>query len=232
MKIQNLITKLRHRAFVLRHGLASADAIETHLTRAEKQTLFRMARERRGGTAAEIGSYIGASASFLGHGLKAPGARLYCIDPWSVEYVNLGGRETRLMYEPDGRVAQYYVKDGVMQFEELPEARRECPSFSSFRKNTEDLGELIVPLRGLSHDMVSQVTEPLDLVFIDGWHEYDAVLQDCRDWMPKLKPGGTIILHDYDSAPGVRRVVEEYVRPRCRSHASLPNMFWGTITGP
>jgi predicted O-methyltransferase YrrM len=205
--------------------------LQKHLTRQEKQMLFRLARQKRGGIAAEIGSYVGASSCFIGHGLAATGARLYCIDPWSVEYVNLGGQETRLMYEPGGRVRRYYVQDGAMRFEEIPDPGAECPSYSSFLRNTHSLRDVIVPLRGLSQNMVSHVPEDLDLLFIDGWHEYDAVRRDCEQWMIKLKPDGIVILHDYDSASGVRKVVEEYVKPRCRVYDSLPNMFWGKVSG-
>ena len=37
----------------------------------------------------------------------------------------------------------------------------------------------------------------LDWVFIDAFHEYDAVTADILAWYPKLKPGGLLSGHDY-----------------------------------
>ena len=52
----------------------------------------------------------------------------------------------------------------------------------------------------------------LDFVYIDAEHTFEAVSADIRLWLPKIKPGGAIGGHDYDSAkhPGVRRAVDLY----------------------
>lgn len=46
----------------------------------------------------------------------------------------------------------------------------------------------------------------LDFVWIDGSHEFNAVLADLLAWWPKIKPGGTLGGHDYNQ-PQVRRAV-------------------------
>lgn len=53
---------------------------------------------------------------------------------------------------------------------------------------------------------------PLDVLFVDGSHEYRDVLNDLNTWGPKVKEGGLILLHDADTAsfPGVRKAIEEY----------------------
>lgn len=38
----------------------------------------------------------------------------------------------------------------------------------------------------------------LDMVFLDGAHDYEGVKRDLRLWMPKLKPDGIMTGHDYD----------------------------------
>lgn len=37
----------------------------------------------------------------------------------------------------------------------------------------------------------------IDFLFIDGNHDYDAVLEDFKNYFPKVKPGGYIAMHDY-----------------------------------
>ena len=36
----------------------------------------------------------------------------------------------------------------------------------------------------------------IDLLHIDGNHEYESVKKDFEKWFPKLKKGGTILVHD------------------------------------
>ena len=52
--------------------------------------------------------------------------------------------------------------------------------------------------------------ESLDAVFIDADHSYGAVKMDIENWMPKVRKGGILAGHDYNSAwPGVIRAVNE-----------------------
>ncbi len=36
----------------------------------------------------------------------------------------------------------------------------------------------------------------IDLLFIDGDHTYQGVVQDIEDWTPRVKPGGIVAFHD------------------------------------
>ena len=38
----------------------------------------------------------------------------------------------------------------------------------------------------------------VDLVFLDGAHDYESVKRDIVQWLPVLKPGGIMCGHDYD----------------------------------
>lgn len=52
---------------------------------------------------------------------------------------------------------------------------------------------------------------PIDLLFIDGDHNYEGVKADTEEFWPHVKPGGTVLLHDYDgqNAPGVPKWIDE-----------------------
>lgn len=54
--------------------------------------------------------------------------------------------------------------------------------------------------------------ESLDFIFIDGMHTYDQVLKDCRNYYPKVKPGGVFAGHDYRLIKEVKEAVDEFAR--------------------
>ena len=84
-------------------------------------------------------------------------------------------------------------------------------TFGEFRRNTEPFAHFIVPHHGFSAD--AQAREggiACDLLFIDGDHSYPAVAADLRLWLPSLKPGGILAMHDIDS-PGVKQAFDEVV---------------------
>ncbi len=47
-----------------------------------------------------------------------------------------------------------------------------------------------------SFNVVKSWNKPIDVLFIDGDHRYEAVKKDFEDWLPLLKAGGFIIFHD------------------------------------
>lgn len=52
--------------------------------------------------------------------------------------------------------------------------------------------------------------EEVDFVFIDGDHRYEGTRDDIKFWFPKLRKGGFMLFHDYNSSwDGVRKAVDE-----------------------
>lgn len=51
-------------------------------------------------------------------------------------------------------------------------------------------------LKGASTVIASAFTTPVDFLFIDADHSFDAVKADCATWFPKVRRGGIIALHD------------------------------------
>ncbi|MCK4827651.1 glycosyltransferase, partial [bacterium] len=64
-------------------GLGKILAIPTQLTFAERMLLHRLAQQIPSkGVIVEIGSYVGASSSFLAEGARKNSAHVFCIDTW------------------------------------------------------------------------------------------------------------------------------------------------------
>ncbi len=68
-------------------------------------------------------------------------------------------------------------------------------------------------LRGRSTDVVDEIADrSLDLVYIDGAHDYASVRADLEAWRSKVKPGKWIAGHDYSDViegGAVIRAVDE-----------------------
>ena len=78
------------------------------------------------------------------------------------------------------------------------------------------LAHVVDPLIMTSEEAAACIDEPIELLFIDGDHSYEAVRRDAELWLPRLIGGGTVMFHDVATAAytGPRRVVQEMV---CRN---------------
>lgn len=84
-------------------------------------------------------------------------------------------------------------------------------TFQEWSENVREAGiePLVTPLKGLSQELAAEFDEPIELLFIDGAHEYELVRQDFDRWVPKVVEGGVVAMHDTVGFPGVRKVAEE-----------------------
>ena len=121
------------------------------------------------------------------------------------------------------RISKLYCID-TWENDAMSEGPRD--TFDRFQKNTAVFDQVIVSLRGNSVEMAKRLNAPIDLLFVDADHSYDAVAGDLRAYLPKLRNGGLLILHDYGWAAGVQRVVHEIVRNiQIEEPYILPNMY-------
>jgi predicted O-methyltransferase YrrM len=102
-------------------------------------------------------------------------------------------------------------------------------TWSEFNENTKSYTSCIVSHRGKSIQIAQTFTGQIDLLFLDGDHSYEGCRLDVENWLPHLKPGGLIIMHDYGWAEGVQKVVYEFIQPRAVREGSLPNLYWAWI---
>lgn len=75
-------------------------------------------------------------------------------------------------------------------------------------------------LRMSSASAVDLIPDGIDLLFIDGDHEYSAVKRDIELYVPKVRSGGIVSGHDYNNLPrfpGVKQAVDEVFRTVTRA---------------
>lgn len=208
--------RLGTRAQLLLRGLRYAailpyTSIDGWLTIDEAITLFELARRlpHEQPVAVEIGCWQGKSSVCLARGLKGKRhPQLVCIDPFDAS----GDQQSTAAYH--GRA------------EDLG-----GPLRSAFEQNLTEAGvrEVVAVRPGFSHQHAESFHEPIDLLFVDGDHGFPAVAQDYRDWAPKVRPGGFLVLHDvvHPVHEGPRRVVEELIKqdPHWCDHRYVDSMF-------
>lgn len=180
--------------------------IEGFLGDSEAYFLYTKAFEcKKKATIVEIGSYCGKSTVCLALGLK----------------------------DSSNNEAKVYAIDPFGGSSE----HGDISTFETFKKNIHEAGveELIVPFKGSSTDANRKwdITKNIDLLWIDGGHEYEYAHEDITLWLKLVLVDGCIALHDtggrfmYDGFLGVRRAVKEDMFPReCLKNYA----FAGSIT--
>ena len=140
-----------------------------------------------------------------------------------------------------------YAVDPHHHSREYPEAETLDAFLANLARN--GLSDVVDPLVMTSEEAAAHITGPVELLFIDGDHSYEAVRRDAELWLPRLIEGGTVMFHDVATAgyDGPRRIVRQMV---CRSplfdgitrvgsmivarrtaHRSAPAAIWGATAG-
>lgn len=88
-------------------------------------------------------------------------------------------------------------------------------TLADFTRNLDiaGLSDVVQPLVMSSAEAARLIDGPVELLFIDGDHSYDAARRDAELWLPKLLDGATVMFHDVTTAAysGPRRVFRRYV---------------------
>jgi len=165
-----------------------SDEENVSVTKREGKLLYTLAKKCRGyGVIVEIGSWKGRSTIYLAKGSKAGNSvRVYSIDP------HTGSSEHK-------------------------EKFGEVWTFDEFMKNIKSarVDDIITPIVKTSEEAAKEFDKPVELIFIDGAHEYEFVKKDFEMWFPKVVEGGIMAFHDTGwpspDFPGPKRVVRDFV---------------------
>lgn len=162
--------------------------------------LFEAVQHVRPGTVVEIGSYLGRSTVLLALSQRAagvPSPRLVAIDP------HTGDR-------------QHLADLGIP----------ELPSYDLFRHHVAAAGvsDIVEAVVASSGEVGRSWDEPIDLLYVDGWHSFDAVMEDGRLFLPHLRSEGVVIFDDYSRYAEVAAAVKGLDREGAFH-------FWGPAYG-
>lgn len=71
--------------------------------------------------------------------------------------------------------------------------------FPKYLSNVEkfELQDRLFRIIKKSHLCAKTWTLPINMIFIDGDHSYEAVRKDIKGWMPHVVKGGVVAFHDY-----------------------------------
>lgn len=167
---------------------------------ADSEVLYNCALNCEG-NAIEIGSFRGASTILLAQGLKdGSGGRLISIDPYDNRYIETGFPGSGLSIRLFNRY-NHWVRD----------------------RNLKKYGVDNVKLfTACSYDIANWFNNStVGLLFIDGDHTYPAVKTDLQLYIPKLKSGGILIMHDR-YLDGVTRAIREEINDEQFKQKPLP----------
>jgi MMP 1-O-methyltransferase len=159
------------------------------LTKKESEFLYNQAKKVSGKNAiVEIGSWKGRSTVCLGIGVKEGNkAKIYAIDPHSDS-----------LYE-------WWVG---AERKNIPDKSKVKNNYQIFLANIKKagVGKHISPIRKTSNEAASDFQKPIEMLFIDGSHNFFDVKLDYKLWFPKLMNKGTIAFHDAWHSLGVLAV--------------------------
>lgn len=175
---------------------ALAGTTKGFLQMEEGTRLFHLAKEASLlGPCLEIGSYCGKSTLFIGGGCKENDSILFSIDH---HYGSEEQQPGEAYFDPDL----------------LDPAMGRLNTFNYFRSTLSNGGleDIVVPMVCPSHVASRAWSIPLAMVFIDGGHALETVLQDYRCWSGHIVSGGFLVFHDIypDPADGGQAPYQVY----------------------
>ena len=157
----------------------NAGRIRGSLAPEEKWLLYNLATQLpEESTIFEIGCFGGLSTYFLGKGAEISDSQVYSVDPFASEMatqVSLDDGEEAIYLQADFNKPSLEDVQAVMDFH--------------------DLTDRVTLIEGFSHS-IDWEDKPIDLLWIDGNHAYDAVVQDFEKYGPLVNKGGFVAFHD------------------------------------
>jgi len=110
-------------------------------------------------------------------------------------------------------------------------ARTNPYSYQSVLKLLKKFEKNIKIIKGNSNQVLKEISDKFDYVFLDGGHSYQTVKNDLNNLTQVVNNKGIIICDDYDLtyAPGVKKAIDEYVEEK-KFNLKILNSRFAEIT--
>jgi predicted O-methyltransferase YrrM len=149
--------------------------------------ILELVEQHQSKVCVELGTWLGASAIPVARAIRRWGGTLTCVDTWAGD-----------VHTPDP-------------------SRPSAPwMLVSCARNIMDagVGANVRLIPATTIDAAAVWTEPIDYLYIDADHSYEAVLADLDVWVPHVKQGGLILGDDYGHHlfRGVRQAWDDFER--------------------
>ncbi len=175
--------------------------------------LIEAARRAPTGDIVEIGSLFGRTAAFLAMlNNRYDLGRILCVDPWAPEAIDQGNaalNEAGLIFDWASFRRMFEVNvapfaQGRLNYVQALSVEG-ARAYATGEVETETFGR-------------TTYERAIGLLHIDGNHGYEHVSEDVRAWAPYVKPGGWIVMDDYewDWGDGPRRATDEFLEAEAR----------------
>jgi predicted O-methyltransferase YrrM len=158
--------------------VAVAD-VDGWLTHGQAQALYEAAAAcPPGGRIVEIGSFRGRSTIVLAS--AAPnGTEVVAIDPHA-------GNDR-----------------GPQEIEGYEAAAHDDHEVFTANLARAGVADRVRHVRAFSDDAHGEVADPIDVLYVDGAHRYAPARRDIAEWGARVRPDGTMLIHDSFSSIGV-----------------------------
>ena len=133
----------------------------------------------------ELGTWLGAWAREVLD--RFDPWRLFCVDMWGIKPKRTG----RGYIPPEGWKE---IEPGMIQDNEL--SKKFYQSWA--RRMGDNLWRNVFPLKGFTAEWGALFSDEIDFLYIDATHRTPHVRQDIALWVPKIRPGGVVLGHDYN----------------------------------
>lgn len=152
-------------------SLQNLNTIEGWFSFSEGFLLYTLARKSKGkGEIVEIGSWKGKSTAFLAEGIKdgQKKTKVTAIDP----------------------------HEGILFSDK--KKKKELPTLVEFKNNLKkyNLLKYVTPVVATSLNAVKKWNKKIEVLFIDGLHDYENTYADFTSWYPSVISSGTVAFHD------------------------------------
>ncbi|MCP5048584.1 MAG: class I SAM-dependent methyltransferase, partial [bacterium] len=178
-------------------------AIQGWLSDPEGLFYRQLVKRIKNGVVVEVGSWKGRSTGYIGRICKKNNNRLICVDWWDKGSTDSFDHAYREMAAGEDIQAV-------------------------FLENMSAAGIPVQPWKLSSLEAAKRIKkESLHMVFLDASHDFTAVRDDIECWFARVKKGGILVGHDYQTKhPGLIRAVDSFVKKANLLLKKGPGSMW------